>query len=88
MRKPLVRHWTDLERDLLRQMVEAGKSRVAIAARLKRSIPSINREAANLGLGLKARKSTFTPEDIEAQHRAFSSSHVAGDNEPSSGELD
>jgi hypothetical protein len=71
MRKPLVRAWTDLEREILRQMAGAGKSKVAIAARLKRPVPSVAKEAINQGLSLRSRRKVFSAEELEAQRRAF-----------------
>jgi hypothetical protein len=71
MRKPLVRQWTALEREILRQMAQAGKSKIAIASRLRRPVPSVAREARNMGFNLKANRNAFSAEDLQAQHRAF-----------------
>ena len=47
-RSTISRRWTPEEEALLGQMIEQGKSSTAIAARLKRSIGSVERKAYEL----------------------------------------
>lgn len=65
---PLIRPWTSADHEILLDMVERGKSKAAIAARLKRTMSSVDREARHLGLTLKKQKATFTLAELDAQH--------------------
>lgn len=67
MRKPLIRPWTDTERDILRRMAENGQSRVAMAARLNRNLKAIGREAGILGLDLKRPRPAIKSEDPDSR---------------------
>lgn len=87
MRQPIVRRWTEFEREVLRQMAEAGKSKIVIAARLKRPVPSIAKEAKSMGVELRDRKSAFSAEDLDEQRRT-SSLDSAGLRLPRSGQDD
>lgn len=63
----LIRPWTSTDRETLLEMVERGKSKAAIAARLKRSMSSVDREARQLGLTLRKQKAAFTLAELDEQ---------------------
>ncbi len=65
--RPLIRPWTSADRETLLEMVERGKSKAAISARLKRSMSSIDREARQLGLTLRKQKAAFTLAELDDQ---------------------
>jgi hypothetical protein len=61
------RAWTDDELAVLRQMAGDGRSKLAIAARLGRSISSICRQARLAGLELERRQPRFTLRELDRQ---------------------
>ncbi len=68
MREPLrARSWSAEELETLRAMARAGRSKLAIAARLKRSIASICRQARLQGIELERRQPRFTLRELDRQ---------------------
>jgi IS30 family transposase len=59
--------WTAEDTETLRQMAEAGKSKMVIAVRLKRSVQGIEREARRHGIELQPRKRGMAFRDLQAQ---------------------
>jgi hypothetical protein len=59
--------WSPEETELLRQMAQSGKSTIAIAARLRRNIEGVRREARRHGIALKPARQTFTLRQLHDQ---------------------
>lgn len=67
MRHLRARAWSDGELEVLRQMAREGRSKLAIAARLNRSISAICRQARLNGLELERRQPRFTLRELDRQ---------------------
>ena len=58
MRKPLVRPWSEAERQELSRMWLAGASAPQIAARLRRNTSAVDRQRRLLGLPTQAQRTS------------------------------
>lgn len=59
--------WSPEDTETLRDMAQSGKSTIAIAARLRRNIEGVRREARRHGIALKPSRRTFTLRELHDQ---------------------